>query len=102
MKTGIFAGSMALLEKIINFLRQDSQLQEDTDLKMSPVTGNVKITPSPFPVETQMLLQINANHTATLISQYEALAFPSDLCSTRQEPKMLPEFDDLKCKIQIL
>lgn len=89
-KKGIFAEGLELLKKIFNFMREDSHLQDD--LENTVRQKSLK--------ETQMQLQLNAKHTSMLISQYETLAFPSDLCSTHQEPKILPAFDDLKCKIE--
>jgi hypothetical protein len=87
---GMFTGSLALLKKIFNYMRRDIHLQDDL----------VHTARLESLMEIQMQLQFNANQTSMLISQYEAFAFPPDLCCTHEKPKMLPAFDDLKCKIQ--
>ncbi len=88
--TRFFTGTLEMLKNIFNFMRQDIHLQDEL----------VHTARLESLMETQMQLQLNANQTSMLISQYEAFAFPPDLCCTHQEPKMLPAFDDLKCKIQ--
>ena len=87
---GMFTGSLELLKKMFNFVRQDIHLQDELvqTARLESLMG------------TQSQLQLNANETSLLISQYEAFAFPPDLCCTHEKPKMLPAFDDLKCKIQ--
>jgi hypothetical protein len=95
-KSGVVARSMKLMDEIFDRVHEEKErLRQEF---MAPhLLFAAKIEEMK---ETQRQIEYSADHIATLISQYETLAFPADLCSLYQ--KELPDFDDSKCKIHVI